>query len=138
MDSRVRDLNRELKSFDRKYFAKRNDSGKIFIAKKETFALYSPVSFCFALTDDWSGHGRPRDIGIVPILHKLRYGEDPFKVFADLDRQEKEEEASKLKAAASSAKDYAERMLFDARRAWSDVNTSCMDKKKVTKHGHYE
>lgn len=137
MDSRVRFLNSEVKRLDPKFFVKRTQDGTIFIAKREAFALKSPVSICFALTNDWTLKGIPRDIGVVPILHRLKFGDDPYKAFAEMDRQAEEEENSRKSAAASSALETADRMHFDARKNWSQINTSCMDKKGVTRHGHY-
>ena len=137
MDSKVEVLNRELKRLDPKYFAKRGVEGLIYISKREAFALRSPYSTCFALTDDWTVKGNPVDRGITQILHKLKFGEDSEKVFGEMDRLNEQEENSRRKAAAGSAMEIADRMHYDAKKAWSGVNTSLMDKKGVTRHGHY-
>ena len=136
MDSKVEAINRELKRLDEKYFCRRSERGTVYIAKREAFALRSPYSLCFALTDDFTLKGKPIDFGIVPIIQKIRFGDDPDKAFAEMDRLAEEEENSKRKAAASSAHEIADRMHWDARRAWSDINTSCMDKKKEPRNGN--
>ena len=136
MDARVKDITRELKRVDRKYFAKRSYDGKILICKREDFALRSPISLCFALTEDWTVRSRPLDRGICPIIHKIKYGDRGSDVLRELDEQREADERSNKMSIHNKAQEIGDEMYYQAKHAWKDVNTGLMKKKDV-KYGCY-
>lgn len=132
MDGRVREINRLIKRYDGALFCKRvGREGMIAVYRGE---LRDPVShqLVFALSDDWSMKGTPREWGLEVILSRLQ-AIDIWKgsgetVFDRLDKQFRLADASKER----DVRNNIESFLYDFRRqfarATDSINTGSMDK----------
>lgn len=84
MDTKLNRLNQELKFFDKDLLAKRESDGRINIYRKRVrFETYDCGRFklrvtkveplyILALTDNWTPKGKTVDVGIEPVMAKLR------------------------------------------------------------------
>ena len=127
MDSRLRDLNNELKKYDRQLYVDRDLSGKLHIYRRK-----SSISndYVFSLTEDWTTRGAPANWGVLPILNRLRAMDlqshpDIFKELEDAYNKSKE---SKQR----DTRNNVESFLLDFRRqfakATNEINTGTLEK----------
>jgi hypothetical protein len=148
-------LTRCLRGYDGDLIAHRNSSGVACVMRK--LKKFRPVivgegfrflnladswDFVFALTDNWTLNGVPRDWGAENVLSRLK----ALDIFNDPKLIEKMDEEN-AKVDKTKAKDHAnmtEAFVLDNKRAFqkafSDINTSTMSmrdkrKEKLFKQG---
>jgi hypothetical protein len=125
---RLRELNRALKRYDRRLYAKYQGEGMYYICWSD--ALVNKL--IFALTDTWQVSGTPVPWGIEPIIHRLRSinASERDDLFNELRNKREGERASNER----KFKNDLEAGLLEKRRsfakAFDDINTSILDKKK--------
>jgi len=132
-----------LYNYDRELYAREDQSGKITVYRKaytwDSYELSDKMTityarpshhYVFSLTDNWSMSGVKRDWGLEPVLEHLK-AIDPWRnpslgeeIISQHERAiEKREKASKNKH-----EDLAREMHHDFKKAFSDTNTSSMNK----------
>jgi hypothetical protein len=144
MDSEVTKVNRLLKRFDRKMFARRSGDGivrvycnagspRAFEVDGMTIVhLINEPYHVFSLTDTWGYWGRPCAYGYLPLWDKLRAVslESRDRITQELDKSEKDAEAKRKRNLAN----LTESMAYEARDAikelTKDVVFSNVDKNK--------
>lgn len=136
-------LNSMLYAYDRELYAKQGYDGKVIVYRKaktwESYVLddgmaltYAKDSdhYIFALTDNWSMSGKVRHWGLEPVLSHLKEI-DPWRDSSVCERVIEQHE-KKLKERERSSKnkheDLAHEMRGDFKKAFSDINTSTMNK----------
>jgi hypothetical protein len=131
MDSRVREVNRLVRGYDKELFAKREPNGSVHVYRR-TPDPRNPYYLVFALTDNWQVLGRPRDWGLE-VIHNRLMAIDLWKDETVVDRVQHQAEKRK----ESDYRDFSnsvESFLYDFRRqfarATNDINTGTLDKKK--------
>jgi hypothetical protein len=141
--TRVETLTRYVKNLDRDLFCKQ-EGPCVLVCRKATVweefhmegsrVLYSRTvpQVIFALTDTFTQKGNPIDLGIEPLLHRIKqidgYGDfsTTKNIIPDLEKDaeyKKKDLSSKFEEMA-----YETRPMF--KKAFADVNTSNMDMKK--------
>lgn len=136
-------LTRSLKKYDRDLFA-RFEGGLLHVlikrkrpvsikAKDGVYLTYfiDHDSQVMSLTDNWSARGNPRDWGIDRVILRLkeidsRQRENLIEEFeAENERKKKEKE----KDLSNHNEAFLHEFRDDIKKAFSDTNTSLMDKK---------
>ena len=141
MDSKVSYINRIVKGYDRKLFAKRV-AERIIVYRKHyvgrsydldgstLIALESAPQFVLALTHDWQFNGSPREWGWEPIRKRLKdmdYWEN--ENFLDkLEAEEEKQSEEKQKDLKNSMEAFWSDQYSRVKKSWGDINTSCMSK----------
>lgn len=130
MDSRVREVNRVVKGYDKYLVAQRERNGAIHIYRK-TSDPADPLHFVMALTDNWTVRGKPRNWGLEVVVNRIA-AHDLWKDETVVDRIE----ASLAKAEESKEKgmrNSIESFLYDFRRqfarATDGINVSSLERK---------
>lgn len=131
MDGRVKEVTRLVKSYDPYLFAKRLGDGTIVIYRRSSQNnSATPYHLIFALTDNWTMNGKPRDWGLEVIRTRL-VAMDLWKNETIVDRLDKEKELDE-QACERSFKNDVESFLKEFRRQFArstdSVNTSGMSK----------
>lgn len=141
MDARLNQINKTVRTHDRKLFAKRVGSRVDIMRESYRFMPYdldgirllvsvpSPHQI-FSLTDNWTVSGKPVEWGLEPISHRLKamdlWNREDFMEEL-LKEYEKDQESEKR-----SFRNNIESFLRDFRREFSgtfnDVNTSTLEK----------
>lgn len=140
--TRVDSLTKEVRSYDRDLFCK-EEAGVILLCRKRTVwechdfgfqdkLLYSRQvpEVIFALTDNFTQKGKPIDIGIEPLMNRIKSidGWNDFndsKNVAD-DLIKAKETADKHKVSEINA--FAREWHPEFKKAFKDVNTSNLEK----------
>lgn len=129
MDGRTKEVNRVVKGFDSELFAKREMNGAIHIYRWKPFSS-THYDLVFALTDNWTVKGTPREWGLEVILARLR-ALDLWQEETALDRMH-QGYADQEKADNRTLRNNVESFLKDFRRqfarATDGINTSTMEK----------
>lgn len=142
-DSEVRFINRTVRAHDRDLFAERSHLGYIRIMRRSYQAVaydmgggdvivdhqYSP-QFVFALTDDWTANGSPRDWGAMVVLDRLRKHDawNNEALFAELEKEEKEAEERKERDFKNSNEAWLADQHSTFKEAFKDVRIANFDK----------
>lgn len=129
MDSRARDVDRLVRSYDRELVAQRESNGAIHVYRRQADPA-SPLFFVMALTDNWAATGKPVPWGLEVIRARL-HAMDLWKAETECDRiwaqREKDEQS-----VARSRQNTVESFLRDIRKqfakATNDINTSSLSK----------
>lgn len=106
-DAHCRLINRIVKGHDRDLSATRSHLGMIVIDRKASVS--APAQRVFALTDDWTMNGKPRDWGAEVVLDRLKKHDLATNTRLMQDLEEREEELAKQK----------ERDLENKNEAWA-------------------
>ncbi len=118
MGERLRRLNRELRSYDRKLFAVQASTGVIHVLRRadkweaadamdiEEAEKSTRPQFIFATTDDWTQTGEPREWGLEPIMDHLRWMDSWTAAESPLAKLKRNREA----------------LERDQKRAWQNTN----------------
>lgn len=139
--SRENVLTRKLKRYDRDLFAKKVGN-QIHIYRKistwtgsqldgyHILALKDGFQFVFALTNNWSASGEPVEVGIDPIINRLRaidiWSNPNF--LKDFEAQMEETEKTKRKDFRNTTEAFLYDFHRDFKKTFNDVNTSNMRK----------
>lgn len=129
MDSYVRRLTKELKSYSRDLYAERSPNGGVQIYRKttryesydfdgKTLTVAIPqAQLIVCLTDDWTMKGNPVEWGIEPVCWKIRsidshrddsYFEKMLELREQSEKNKKRELSNNMKAiAADMRQDFA-------------------------------
>jgi hypothetical protein len=130
MDGRVKEVTRLVKSYDPHLFAKRLGDGTIAIYRRNLNNSATPYHFIFALTDNWTMNGKPREWGLEVIRTRL-VAMDLWKNETVVDRIEKEREQDE-QACERTFKNDVESFLKEFRRQFArstdGINTSALSK----------
>lgn len=143
LDHALRVLQKEIQRFDPKLFLKKDDSGKIFLMRKsqrmlpywiddESYVLYNhdDADLVFPFTSTFTSRGYPVKWGVLPVLQRLReidgWNRDVLKEVRD--HNEKYEE-SKSRDFRNNAEAFFSDHRDHFKKAWSDLNTSTVEKK---------
>lgn len=130
-DSKVKYLSTELKKKDSKLFAQRDGSGIIHLYREKEFGRGS--EYVCSLTDNWTVSGGSVDWGIVPINHRLSMMDisGGTRLFDEMYAQDQKVEESKKRDMSNHLESFCQyEMAPKLKKAFSDINTSSMDKKK--------
>lgn len=139
---RMNQVTRFVKTHDSKLYCERRE-GKLCVCRKdqriESYDIDgSSVDFIlpashlvFALTDDWTLSGQPREWGLLPILDRLKehdlWNRDVAKdVLAQKERRSK----SRDRDVDNHIEAYLKEHRRDFARATNDINTSNLSKKE--------
>lgn len=143
MDQRVTSLNRLVKGYDPKLYAKRASNGMVQVyrdsVKWESYILggamlhYSTPNphLIFCLTDNWSVRGRPVEWGLEPVYGRLQMIDDYNRaesVVDELERQEQKQRELDARAQSNDIRARAADMRKDFAKATNDINTSTIAK----------
>lgn len=152
MDTRLREINRELKSYDRDLYADRIQSGMVQIYRKSVrwesfkydnftfhYAKKNP-QFILALTDNWLLTGKPAEWGLEPLIQRMKemdqWRDDGqyARLVKERERQEEDKERSKRNNIRAIASDLRK----DFAKATNEINTSTLEKidKRRFKNGN--
>ena len=129
MDSRVREVNRVVKGYDKCLVAQRERNGAIHIYRRNPNPA-DPLHFVMALTDTWTARGIPREWGLTVVEARLM-AHDLWKNETIVDRLEKEMQ-KRDESLERDRKNSIEAFLYDFRRqfarATDGINTSSLSK----------
>lgn len=140
----LRQLNKMLYNYDRELYAVDNGD-KITVYRKaytwESYDLeglrltYARPShhYIFSLTDNWTMSGKRRNWGIEPILNHLK-AIDPWRnpnLCNEIVRQHEKAAESRERNSKNKHEDLAREILPDFKKAFSDVNTSTMNNRRI-------
>lgn len=134
-------MTKEVKTHDRDlYCIKENDV--ILLCRKATvweefsfsgvnlFYSRSVPQVVFALTDTFTQKGNPIDLGIEPLLNRIKSidGWGDFNESKDVDKKLMADNVQKDKNRYSQFEDFARELRGDFKKAFSDVNVSSLEK----------
>jgi hypothetical protein len=140
---RVERITRELKNHDSQLYCDWGGAGRLCVYRKSTrwesyyldedavLSVARPTPhFIFALTENWSLKGEPKDWGVEPILARLKAIDLWNRDLAEEIIQNTEKETESL---ARDRRNNTESFLLDFRKQFAktfdDVNTSTLAKK---------
>lgn len=127
--TRVKDITRVLKSYDRCLYAQETKVGRIDIYRKSEFGT-SPPHFIFALTDSWTAEGKPLPYGSEVVLNRIK-AHDLWRDDAFVERWIAEKEKEK-ESGERAMRNSIESFLYDFRKpfmkATADINTANLNK----------
>lgn len=144
MNARCRFINRVVKEHDNELFAKELADGKICIYRKskryEAFEhdgciIYNVVKspqFVFALTDDWTFNGSPREWGGEVVSKRIREHDiqSNERLFEQLEIAQEKAAQSKERAFKNQTEAYLYDHHSQIKKAWSDIRYANMDMRK--------
>lgn len=139
--TRVERLTKEVRSYDRELYCKKEGNAILLCRKKvlwEDFSFNGSQFFysrsfpevIFCLTDDYTQKGNPVDMGIDHVLNRIKSIDgwsdqsDSHKI---IDRLLKSEE-TKEKDQRNSYESFAYEWRDEFKKAFEDVNTSSLEK----------
>lgn len=129
MDSRVREVNRVVKGYDRDLVAQREGNGAIHIYRK-TENPADPLHFVTALTDTWTVRGTPRDWGLE-VLHDRLVAHDLWKNETIMERimaKTQKNEESRERSRKNNTEAFLQEFRRQFARATDGINTSSLAK----------
>ncbi len=151
MDSRVRILNKHLKSYDWQLVSMRlGDRINVYRYntywepfewqnKKYLYAKKVP-QFILSLSENWLADGKPVDWGIEPLMRKIREMDQwrDDSMYENLTKQRERFKELKEREFKNNVKALAYDMRRDFAQATNDINTSTLEKtdKRRLKDGH--
>ena len=142
-DSQTRFIDRIVKTHDRELYAERAQSGAIIIYKigkrLDSVIEYSGAAiawfkespeYVFALTNNWTASGEPREWGSEVVLKRLREHDlhANEKLFADIERQEALKEKTKERDFSNNTEAWLSDNHGKFKKAFADINTANFDK----------
>lgn len=142
-DSQVRFITRVVRSHDRDLFAERSHLGHVRIMRKAYRAvaydmgdgnnlIYNEDSpqFIFALTDNWTANGKPRDWGALVVLERLKKHDswNNEALLAELEKEEEQAEAVKEKDFKNSNEAWLADNHKKFKESFKDVRIANFDK----------
>ncbi len=151
MGWKVNRLNQKLRQYDRNLIAKESDNGMIQVWRladkwssadlcSDDFGSSRPMQFIFALTDNWTVTGKPVDLGIEPVMDRVREMDLWSKVsFLDEMRKNRDRvKAIKEQTKRNEIQAMAYDMRKDFAKATNEINTSTLEKveSRRTKYGN--
>lgn len=142
MDGIVRHYNRVVRSYDRELYAQRSEDGLVSILRKNfryvaydidgasVHVLTPSPEFVFALTDNWTKRGQPRQWPADDVLFRIREIDHWAKqdLMEELERQNEEIEKKKRRHIRNEMEAFASDFRKDFARATNDINVSILDK----------
>jgi len=143
MDEHVTSLNRLIKKYDPKLYAKRSSNGMVQVYRDsvrwESYSFGSGVlsysrpnpHLIFCLTDTWSIKGRPVEWGLEPVYSRLQMIDDhnrAVSVLEELEKQEARQQELDARAQRNDIRARAADMRKDFAKATNDINTSTIAK----------
>jgi hypothetical protein len=127
---RAETLTRHLKRHDSELYASRQPTGAIWVLRRNRSRPHEP-HFIFALTDNWTAQGRPREWGIEPVLNRIKAHDLWRNADSVVDRiladHEKSEESDR-RAARNSIESFLLEFRKPFARATNGINTSTLSK----------
>lgn len=133
---RAESLTRHLKRYDSELYASGQPTGAVWILRRNRSRPHEP-HFIFALTDDWSHRGTPREWGIEVVLNRIR-AIDLWKNETVVDRVIKDYEtadASEQRAARNSIESFLLEFRRPFAKATNHINTSTLPKVDARRQG---
>lgn len=135
MRGRIRELNRGLKRYDRRFYARYVGEGMIHICWSDA----QVNKLIMALTDNWTVSGKPVPWGLQPIL--ARIAEIDASQRTDLFDQLRKQREKVAESKERHFQNELEAGLKDGRRAFAksfdDFNLSTCDKTTKTRRQKY-
>lgn len=126
---RAETLTKHLKRHDCELFASCGPTGVVFVCRNNRGKPHEP-HFIFALTDNWSMKGEPRDWGIEPVLNRIKamdlWRDDSFVENFIKEHDKKTE--SDDRARRSDMESFLIEFRRQFARATNDINTATMQK----------
>lgn len=135
---RAETLTRHLKRYDAELYAENGQpTGSVWVLRRNRSRPHEP-HFIFALTDDWTAKGKPREWGIEPVLNRLKAidlwksGDSVIdRILADYEKAEE----SERRASRNSIESFLLEFRKPFARATNGINTSLLSKTDKRRQG---
>lgn len=144
---RAETLTSHLKRYDQNLFASGdrkvsgilNPLGAIWVLRKNSARPHEP-HIVFALTDNWTIHGKPREWGIEVVLNRLRamdlWRDD--QVINRLEADYSKSEESEKRAGRNNIESFLLDFRKDFAKATNHINTSLLPKTDARRKGDFK
>lgn len=141
MESKLKSLNRALKSYDPELYAQVTRLPRIDVYRKSKFNC-NPPNYIFSLTEDWSTKSNPVPWSTDIVINRLKAHDlwnQPDFMNNYIEGLKKDEEI-KTKRRMSSTEDFLRDFRRQFAKAFDGINTSTMKKlyRKEGSHGYCE
>ena len=129
MGVRSKTLTKHLSEYDRDLYAVEHKPPRVDVYRKSQLGC-NPPNYLFSLTDTWTSSGKPIEYGIEVVMNRVKahdlWRDDNF--VEHWIKEHEQEEESKARDFRNSIEGFLYDFRRDFKKAFSDVNTSNMDK----------